>query len=1379
MASINSFSNTAVNVLSKGFKQTDPRPRIPITIDGVTLEVLFDTGAQVNCLTSNTFNRFLPHLAKLGRQPNPGRVNGAGNNQLGLNAIHKWPVTCNGKVTLQEFWICENLDDNIVGIPFMNAFGLAYNAVERRVMNVSHMAPKTLTLANDLVIEPHQTRVVRAYVHGDVPAFATTIATIGNPDHPLLFGGPALTDVDNYNFCTIAITNAGPQQVVMARNYPIGTIEHLDDHNKLIPLTGETVDHLLHVITDHSKSRPLSDKEIADRVNLDDVPAEFRSRYLQVIYKHRKVISASKNDLGRSQRYNHRIHLKDLDPVYVKQFPLKPDHQSFIEATLESWLKLGVVRRTKSLYNSPIFCVPKKTGQGLRIVQDFRALNTKTKIDKYSMKDISECIGDIGRAGSTIFTTIDLTSGFWQMPLHPQDSHLTAFTVKGKGQFEWVTSPMGLLGCPASFQRLMEHVLDGVQNILIYIDDVIIHTASHEQHLNVLDQTLAKLERHGLKINLDKCYFGNRQVAYLGFTLTPTGIEPGKEKLKLVKEHKEPTTLREVRAFVGLCNFFRNHIKNFALLSSPLTKLCRNDSGYENGALPEEAQRAFKLLQQALGSGPSLAFPRRNRKYVLVTEAYLPTEDNEGGLSATLCQLDQQGTYHILSHGSRQLLAHEQRYPHFLLEMLAALYGMEYFDEHLRGYTFHLLMDERPVEELSHLHKKTLARFRAAMENYQFLLQQKSSSNLPLELRTASAYTINTLGPRLHRLRDLQLQDQDLQDCLHFRQHQTWPESLPKDKADLLRGLNSSMFVDEEGLMWVRCNGSTAAFIPAVLRVPITCQLIRLHPQLTEPQQLLKKLIESSYIWPGASRDIKNHLDNCQDCILARKQPKPKLCNPNQRVVMHTFGPLPSYKDGKFIIIIRDEATGYTEFCSAKDRNPDTLANVLIQNWIAKLSLPRTLVTGLSAKENQDLRNHLHELLQIESGHVIMETANSHKLPNDLVDQLHALVQETELSWEDFIPVLSFLHNTSYDSQVQHIPFKLLHGYEPENQITVKSNYSESESNKEMQIYQRVKRLLSKPTVPNNAEPHPDSTNEFQLGQEVYFWEKSFGELKWKGPYPIIKVLPHKLRLQISPKTAKWFYYDRISPTPNFTKEGEGTLQHAQDTGPGNPQAQQAQTDISSSLNQLIQDQLDKTQALKKLIALNQPANSSALISALLGSNQSNQSSALINANQPAHQASLNETVEYLRDLSDRVYNSPLGDVSAFAPGELDYWNSFAPWERNILLTGDPLHPPEWRRNLIAFGDPEDYLPPPEAPPEPIQPLPTGSGSTVRNSDPIVTPPIPVDLNNNPEPVKKKSKGFASSFRKSVRKSYKGLKKATDPSTWYSALGEPFGPSMG
>jgi hypothetical protein len=123
-------------------------------------------------------------------------------------------------------------------------------------------------------------------------------------------------------------------------------------------------------------------------------------------------------------------------------------------------------------------------------MQDFQELNLNSHIDKYSMKEITECIGDIVRANSKIFSTLDLTSGFWQMKLDEQSQPLTAFTIPGKGQFHWITSPMGLLGCPASFQHLMEGVLRNLQNMIIYIDDLLEHSDTHELHLQILEQVL-------------------------------------------------------------------------------------------------------------------------------------------------------------------------------------------------------------------------------------------------------------------------------------------------------------------------------------------------------------------------------------------------------------------------------------------------------------------------------------------------------------------------------------------------------------------------------------------------------------------------------------------------------------------------------------------------------------------------------------------------------------------------------------------------------------------------------------------------------------------------------------------------------------------------
>jgi hypothetical protein len=301
----------------------------------------------------------------------------------------------------------------------------------------------------------------------------------------------------------------------------------------------------------------------------------------------------NKYDLGLAKNYKHRIHLKNEDPVYQKQFKIPEAHHNFTEQTLEEWLKLGVVRRSDSLYNSPIFCVPKKQEQGLQIVQDFQELNQNSHINKYSMKEITKCISDIGQANSNIFSTLDLTSGFWQMKLDEKSQPLTAFTIPGKGQFHWVTSPMGLLGCPASFQRLMEGVLWNLPNVIVYNDYLLIHSDTHEWHLQILEQVLERLHQNHLKINLEKCIFGNKEVSYLGFTLTPEGIKPGKNKLKAIQTAKVPADIKTIRSFVGLCNFFQTHIKDFAVIAAPLFKLTQKDSGYKGGPLPETALDHF------------------------------------------------------------------------------------------------------------------------------------------------------------------------------------------------------------------------------------------------------------------------------------------------------------------------------------------------------------------------------------------------------------------------------------------------------------------------------------------------------------------------------------------------------------------------------------------------------------------------------------------------------------------------------------------------------------------------------------------------------------------------------------------------------------------
>jgi len=156
------------------------------------------------------------------------------------------------------------------------------------------------------------------------------------------------------------------------------------------------------------------------------------------------------------------------------------------------------------------------------------------------MRDVSDCIDEIGHSESTIFSTIDLTSGVWQMVLKPQCREYTAFTVYGMGQFEFQNSPMGLLGCSASFQWLMELVMKDIPNVLVYIDDILIHSKDHNEHCRILTEVLRRLQKHNLKIRLEKCHFATTSVEYLGFRLTPEGVKPGKDKTEVIRTAQPP-----------------------------------------------------------------------------------------------------------------------------------------------------------------------------------------------------------------------------------------------------------------------------------------------------------------------------------------------------------------------------------------------------------------------------------------------------------------------------------------------------------------------------------------------------------------------------------------------------------------------------------------------------------------------------------------------------------------------------------------------------------------------------------------------------------------------------------------------------------------------
>jgi hypothetical protein len=326
---------------------------------------------------------------------------------------------------------------------------------------------------------------------------------------------------------------------------------------------------------------------------------------------------------------------------------------------------------------------------------------------------------------------------------------------------------------------MVKLTMKGVQNLIVYIGDLLAHSKNHEEHRRLLQLVFNRLLHTGLKANLTKCHFGSPNVAYLGFQLTPQGVLPGKDKLTAVRDSKPPQDVHQVRQFLWLVNFFQAHVRKFSMVTSPLTQLTRKDTPWSGGPLPPNTFKAYRELKQILCSQPLVAYPRPDRPFALIVDAAVGiTKTNakeectfrqEGGLGAILCQPDHKGELHVIAYASRALQDQEKNYTLFLLEMLACCWGIDHFEVYLRGLKFVIYSDHRPLEKLSCVHTKTLNRLQEKMNNFDFIIQYKKGSEMPADFLSRNALEeIYVFTPDLPLL---QARDKFANKIIEFLQH--------------------------------------------------------------------------------------------------------------------------------------------------------------------------------------------------------------------------------------------------------------------------------------------------------------------------------------------------------------------------------------------------------------------------------------------------------------------------------------------------------------------------------------------------------------------------------------------------------------------------------
>ena len=355
----------------------------------------------------------------------------------------------------------------------------------------------------------------------------------------------------------------------------------------------------------------------------------------------------------------------------------------------------------------------KKEGS-LRFCVDFRQFNAAAVKDAHPLPRIDDILDALH--GAKWFSTLDLKSGYWQVPITEQDKAKTAFRTSSCQLCEFNQVPFGLCNAPATFSRLMDHVLASLhwEMCLFYLDDIIVFSSTWEEHLARLRQVFEGLRHANLKLGADKCTFAAKEVNYLGHRVTEEGLLPDSSLLAAIREIPPPRTATEVRSFLG---YYRHYVKNFAAIAGPLHALTRKDAVFH---WSEECQIAFDQLKTLLTTSPVTAFPDFSQAFRLYSDA------SPAGLGAILAQV-WDGKERIICCVSRALNQAEKAYPATKLECLAIVWAVAKFRPYLMAMPFEVYTDHYALQWLKTMRTGSalLHRCSAELEEYDFTVHHR------------------------------------------------------------------------------------------------------------------------------------------------------------------------------------------------------------------------------------------------------------------------------------------------------------------------------------------------------------------------------------------------------------------------------------------------------------------------------------------------------------------------------------------------------------------------------------------------------------------------------------------------------------------------------
>ncbi|XP_052749157.1 uncharacterized protein K02A2.6-like [Galleria mellonella] len=678
------------------------------------------------------------------------------------------------------------------------------------------------------------------------------------------------------------------------------------------------------------------------------------NKYSSILNKYNSLFS---DNLGTFNRYKLTLHLKEgAVPKFCKARTVPFALKDKVSAELDRLVRIGILKPVSySKYASPIVAVLKKNNE-VRICGDYSGtINKILKVDSYPLPKLNELCASLH--GCRYFSKLDLSQSYNQFLLDDQSQEYTCINTH-KGLFVYTRLVFGLANAPALFQRAMVQLLNGIDGVVCFLDDVLIAASTPELHWERVEQVLIRLRDAGLILQKSKCYFLQEKVEYLGFIIDREGIHKNPDKIRAIIDVKVPMNTKQLKSFLGIVNFYHSFIPQAAALLVPLHTLLRKDIEWE---WTDEHQKAFNAVKRELSSSRVLSHYDPRQQLVLTVDAA------PSGLGAVLAARYHDGAERPICYASRALNKSERAYSQIQKEATAIIYGIKKFHQYLYGrqQPFILRTDHKPLlsifspeKGVPQMTESRLQRYALFLAAYNYKIEFVSSGNnvadylsrFPVEMEpqevindtempsyiNALAAAGATLPASLEEMRSSTAADITLSDVIQYI-NKGWPRKVRVELLPYSR-CQHELHVDNGCLM-----RGHRVVVPEVYRSAVIQELHAAHLGIMK----MKSLARERCWYPGIDRDIEQTVSNCDRCISVRSAPpKAHMESWNwpvsvfDRIHLDYLGPLSS----KIFLVLVDAHSKWIECLDMPNMTSQSLI-LNLKKVFSRFGLPKTIVT--------------------------------------------------------------------------------------------------------------------------------------------------------------------------------------------------------------------------------------------------------------------------------------------------------------------------------------------------------------------------------------------------------------------------------------------------